>query len=178
MIEHGERGTTLVEVLTAMAVLSIIVVAMWSGFASSISLVKNIPESIDRTIDLVLLQRAFDREFGRVRVPYWTYEFEPEDDATSIVLPYCDGHPWKNLLIEFKDSHIVLSTESSDDEKEIDPPEPVTKLGPFRYFEYEYVEDEDENLIGIEFTLTPMENMAEPTVVFVRFTFMPMWKTS
>jgi prepilin-type N-terminal cleavage/methylation domain-containing protein len=128
---ESDRGTTFVEVLVAMTILAIVSIAIWSGFAASVSLSKDIPTTVNETADLFLMEGTLQKQVARVRVPLWVYKYEPEDDSTTISLPYCDSLSYKVITFEYTNNNIEITTASTNEKIPIEPEEPKITIGPF-----------------------------------------------
>lgn len=107
--ECGEAGFTFIETMAALAVLSVIGAALWTGFFSS-------TVGIERGIGLVrehgtalLARELLSRELSRIRVPFW--EREPEgfsEQPGTLTVPFLDGEKDAVMVLRAEEDAIVL----------------------------------------------------------------------
>lgn len=175
-LENHDAGTTFVEVLVALTILSIVSIAMWTGFSASVSLTQDIPSTVDDTANLFVIEGTLQKQVARVQVPFWVYEYEPDDDSTSISLPYCDGISYKVITFEFVNDKIEITTTSTDEKRPLEPEEPKITLDGFEYADMELVYDDDIGLTGIEFALTSKKKNIGEINIYAKFESSPFWK--
>jgi hypothetical protein len=176
LLKKKSDGTTLIEVLVAVAVISVIGFAVWIGFSTTILMIKKIPTVVDGTISLIQYDVSLRKQLNRVKVPFWVYEYKAEEDSRSVQFPYCDGIATKLLIFEYNNDYVVIKTDSSDDKNPIDPPEPEIKYGPFSEVSFELVKNDDDELTGLQITVVSEKNNLGEMTIFLRFSCSPFWR--
>lgn len=103
-----EGGWTFLEVLVALAVLSLLGVGAWDAAAVSLRLASGIRE---RTLEASRLLELDDRLRGlalRVRTPYWAGSHEVSLADGSCRVAWLDGDRDKGLLMAFRDGTLTV----------------------------------------------------------------------
>jgi hypothetical protein len=176
VLKKKSSGTTFIEVLVAITILSIIGIAISTGFTSSIILFTKVPQVVNNTLDLLLFENTIRKQVARVKVPFWIYDYKPEEDRRTVSFPLCDGIPYKVITFDYTDNYIEITTSSTDTEKPIDPAEPVIKLGPYNDAEFEIIYDKDVGLTGLSVKATSDKDSVGEIEVYAKFEYAPFWK--
>jgi prepilin-type N-terminal cleavage/methylation domain-containing protein len=103
-----EDGWTLMEVLVAMAVLSLLALGAWNAAAVSLRLASGIRE---RTLEASRLLELDDRLralASRVRTPYWAGGHGVSLADGGCRVAWLDGDPQKGLLMAFRDGVLTV----------------------------------------------------------------------
>ena len=160
-----EDGFTIIEVLVAMTIMSILGITMWMGFSAAVSLIHTVPESSRLIQEIIALDSILREYISRVRVPFWLPELDYYIDTTSALFPYYEGIETKFLQIEYYDNEIYLKTfeEESDEE-----PETIYHTGPFTYVNFSEVSEKKLGLLGLEITLKHEHERIEEFTIFAR----------
>ncbi|MBN2443103.1 MAG: prepilin-type N-terminal cleavage/methylation domain-containing protein [Spirochaetales bacterium] len=163
---NKEDGSTFIELLVAITIMSILGVTMWMGFATTVHLIRTVPESTRLIQEFIALDSVLREYMSRVRLPFWQPELDFYTDSSSAQFPFYEGVENKFLLIEFYENEISIKTfeEESDED-------PVTlfKTGPFSSVTFNEVTEKGLGLIGIELTLKPEHEKIDEFTIFARF---------
>lgn len=106
---RDDAGFTLVETLVAIAVLSVIGAALWTGFFSSTVGLERGMEAVRESGTALLVQELLSRELSRIRVPFW--EREPDGftgEADALTMPFADGEADAVLVLRAEEGALVL----------------------------------------------------------------------
>lgn len=69
-----QEGFTYIEVLVALAIISLSGYVIWMGFSSGLQALEKIYEKSRVSAELVIFERLFRREVNKLCVPYWEKE--------------------------------------------------------------------------------------------------------
>ncbi|MBN2534025.1 MAG: prepilin-type N-terminal cleavage/methylation domain-containing protein [Spirochaetales bacterium] len=171
-------GFTLMEVLVAMTIMSILGFTVWMGFAVAVNLIHAVPQTIELMQEFIALDSILREHISRVKPPFWLPELDYYIDSTTVTFPYYEGEEEQYLQIEFIDNYLYLSTnakekkeEGEEEETEETDSEELRELyhaGPFTYVYFNEVSEKELGLIGLEITLKPEHEKIEEFVIFAR----------
>ena len=163
--KSSQDGFTLIEVLIAMFIMSILGMTVWMGFAVAVNLIHTVPQSTKLMQEFITLDSVLREYMSRVRLPFWQPELNYYIDSTSALFPFYEGVEKKFLLIEFMDNEIYLKTFNEDDEEE---DETLFHTGPFQYVYFNEVSEKKQGLIGLEIVLKPEHEKLDEFTIFTR----------
>lgn len=168
-----EDGFTFMEVLAGMAIMSILGVTVWMGFAAAVHLIHSVPVSVELVQSYMVLDTIVREYISRVKPPFWQPELDYYMDSTSVIFPFYEGVEDQFLQIEYLDNHLYLSTNAreEDEEEEEEDSEEVRELyhaGPFSYLYFSEISEKGLGLIGLEITLKPVHEKIEEFTIFAR----------
>jgi hypothetical protein len=158
----SEGGSTLLEVIVGLLVLSLIGLGAWS--AASVSL-----RTVGRTGDAIRLRtrvlQVDDRLRGlsaRVRTPYWMPEHLVALEGGRLSVGCLDGDLGKSLVVEFSGG--ILSISDGDG---------MSRFSGFTGAELAPARDESQRVIGIRLQLKTAAE--QPVTIVTRFGGVPLW---
>lgn len=113
-IPSSEAGATLIEVLLAIAVLSIGLFLIGMGAFSTINTITKVNTKINNNVLLLEVTNLVGMYVGRVSFPYWAKpEVTTGPGGRSFSINYLDGDPDKEFFIEFEDSVLRIGEEEA-----------------------------------------------------------------
>jgi prepilin-type N-terminal cleavage/methylation domain-containing protein len=168
-----EDGFTFMEVIAAMAIMSILGVTVWMGFAAAVNLIQSVPVSVELVQSYMVLDTIVREYISRVKPPFWQPELDYYMDSTSVIYPFYEGVEEQFLQIEYLDNHLYLSTNARDEDEEEDEgdSEEVRELyrsGPFSYIYFSEISEKGLGIIGLEITLKPEHEKIDEFTIFAR----------
>ncbi len=130
-------GFTIVEVLVAVAVTSILGMGLWFALSHAGRLLGKASKVHRNSRQVLFLDDAVRREVGRVRIPFWEgmSPFDGHDQSKTLVLPFVDGKRNRELRIDFVGDRVRLSRIEGKEETV------VASFGPFTSVTWEWVEE-------------------------------------
>lgn len=155
-------GFTIVEVLVAVAVTSILGMGLWFALSHAGRLLGK-ASTVHRNIRQVLfLNDAMRREVGRVRIPFWEglSLFDEDDESKTLRLPFVDGARNRELRIEYVGDRVKLSRIEGDVQTV------VASFGPFTSVTWEWVEEMPGKVSGFHL-LVQMEGSPRIVSLFI-----------
>jgi prepilin-type N-terminal cleavage/methylation domain-containing protein len=162
-----EDGFTIMEVLVAMAIMSILAVTVWVGFSAAVNLIRAVPGSVELVQGYIAMDTVLREYVSRVMPPFWQPELDYYIDSSSVVFPFYEGEEERSLQIEFYDNHLIISTfsEEEDEDEEI---QELYRAGPFSYVYFSEVEEKETGFLGLEITLKPEHPKIDEFTIFAR----------
>jgi type II secretory pathway pseudopilin PulG len=106
----NEAGSTTIEVLVALIILSIAGAALIAGSRSGISAAAGAQRAAVSSISILRLDDAVRRAALRVRIPYWDRSVKIVDEGQTLAIPWFDGDPAMTLSLGMVADTIVLET--------------------------------------------------------------------
>jgi prepilin-type N-terminal cleavage/methylation domain-containing protein len=161
-----EDGFTFMELLVAMAIMSILGVTVWLGFAAAVNLIHAVPVSVELVQSFISLDTFLREYVSRVKPPFWQPELDYYIDSTSVLFPFYEGEEDRYLQIEFYDNYLIISTYTEEDED--DEVQELYRSGPFTYVSFNEVSEKELGFIGMEITLKPEHEKIEEFTIFTR----------
>jgi prepilin-type N-terminal cleavage/methylation domain-containing protein len=156
----SESGSTLLEVIAAMAILSILGVGAWNAVAVSIRIAGRIHDNAIASARLLTLDDRVRSLMRRVRVPFWAAQTVETDDGGARV-SFLDGDPAKIAALSFKDGILTVGDGAS-----------MTQFTEFAKVDFSPASDAENNVFGIQVSVTTKDGR-EVSVV-ARFGSTPM----
>jgi type II secretory pathway pseudopilin PulG len=157
----SERGSTLLEVIVALLVLSLIGIGAWSAASVSLRTARRTHDGILTGSRLLQLDDRTRDLAGRVLTPFWMTDPEVTLDGTKMSVAYLDGDPGKSFSLEFSDGVLTLT----------DGDQP-TRFGGFQGVEMAPALDADKHIIGVRLDL--QTGPGRRTTIIARFGGTPM----
>ncbi len=110
--EGSERGSTLLEVIIALLILSLIGIGAWSAASVSLRTARRTHDGILEGSRLLRLDDCIRDLAGRVLTPYWMPDPDVRLDGGRMSVAYLDGDPGKSFGLEFAQG--VLTVEGGE----------------------------------------------------------------
>ncbi len=151
-----ERGSTLLEVIIAMVVLSLIGVGAWSAAAVSLRAARRTHAGILAGSRLLRLDDRIRDLAGRVLTPYWMPDPEVTLAGGTMSVSGLDGDPGKTFGLSFQDGVLTVAEG-----------EQSTRWGGFKGAELSPALDKDQHIIGVRLDL--QTGPGAHTVIVARF---------
>jgi prepilin-type N-terminal cleavage/methylation domain-containing protein len=170
---HREDGFTFMEVIVAMAIMSLIGVSMWLGFTAAVKLIHRIPESTQMMQEFLGLDNMLREHVSRISIPFWEPQLDYYIDSSAAQFPFYEGIKTKYLLVEFYESELIMRTFEEESE---DEPEVIYRSGPYTYVSFTEVEEKSVGILGFEVTLKPEHENVEEFSIFARLGGYPFQK--
>lgn len=95
-----QDGSTLLEVLAALLIMSILGLGIWSAVSSSLRLTTKIHDSTMASTRILVLDDRLRALAGRIRAPFWVPDFLIEATDSEMHVAYLDGDPSKSLILK------------------------------------------------------------------------------
>lgn len=113
IIPSREAGFTLIEVLMAIAVLSIGMFLIGVGVFSSVNAISKVNKKNDNNVILLKVVSVVEKYVERVMFPFWEKpEVKTANGGKGVSINYFDGDPDKLLIIEFEDGVFRIGGEN------------------------------------------------------------------
>jgi hypothetical protein len=107
-----EEGYTVTETLTAVSILSLVGMIIFSILPSSSKKIEEIKKTLDFTIELLLADGILRFNAERIRIPYWEEKVVLIEDNTSIQIPWYYGNSQHYIRLFWDDHSLGLETEN------------------------------------------------------------------
>ncbi len=155
-------GFTIVEILVAVAVTSILGMGLWFALSHAGRLLGKASTVHRNSRQVLFLNDAVTREVGRVRIPFWEGMslVDGHDEPKTLRLPFVDGARSRELSIEYVGDRVRLSRIEGDAETV------VASFGPFTSVKWEWVEEMPGRVSGFLLSVQ-MEGSARAVSLFV-----------
>jgi type II secretory pathway pseudopilin PulG len=155
-LEGSERGSTLLEVIIAILILSLIGIGAWSAASVSLRTARRTHDGILTGSRLLALDDRTRDLAGRVLTPYWMADPEVTLDGSKMSVAYLDGDPGKSFGLEFTNG--VLTLTDGDQ---------FTRFAGFQSVEMTPALDADKHIIGVRLDL--QSGPGRRTAIIARF---------
>jgi hypothetical protein len=153
---RGESGSTMVEVIAGMALISFLGLAVWSATAASLRAASRVVAGATASARLLLLCDSLRDRTGRVRPPWWETSPEVEEGSGPVEVRGVDGDPRTFLRVSFSSGRVTLEGGG-----------PPASFPGFESFAARSFRDATGGVAGIAFVLHPLSR--EPMTVLCRF---------
>jgi hypothetical protein len=100
-IKRSERGSTILEVLVALFILSALGIAAWQAGIATLRIAAHAHDSLMGGARLLQLDDHLRASARRVIPPFWAPEKLVEASDTSLSVPYLDGDAGKSLSLTY-----------------------------------------------------------------------------
>jgi prepilin-type N-terminal cleavage/methylation domain-containing protein len=104
----SDDGFTFVEVLVAIALLSVVGVATSRGLSQALRSVGRTGVSLAQSARLARLDDSLRSLSGRIRVPYWAADQAIATGADELRVGWLDGDPERELSLGFRDGVLAV----------------------------------------------------------------------
>lgn len=111
--EPNDAGFTLVEVLTAMALMGTLMLVVWSASSNAVGSVRSTEQKIVANIEILRIDRAVRGYLQRVDTPYWLAAPKVESVAQGLRLYGLDGDSSRYVQLQFKRSVLSVGAAKS-----------------------------------------------------------------
>jgi hypothetical protein len=105
---RGEQGSTLLSVLVAMVVLSLVGICAWSAASTAVRVAGRVRARAMMNARLLLLDRCFREEALRIRPPWWGRIPEIEGGEGDWRIPYREGAADACLAITWRGGRLCI----------------------------------------------------------------------
>ena len=106
----NETGSTTIEALVALFILSIAGAALVAGARGGIASAAGAQRAAKSSISILRLDDAVRRAANRVRIPYWGYSVPVVDEGQTLSIPWYDGDPTLTLRLSLSADTVLLET--------------------------------------------------------------------
>ena len=156
-----EDGSTLLEVIVALVILSLLGVGAWNAAAASLRLMSRFHDKAISGARLLELDDRLGDLAGRVRTPFWMSAHVVTTEGGGFGVSYLDGDPTRSLTLGFQDG--VLSVGDA-----------VTtyRYTDFTSASFSPAEDDSKNVFGVTVTLAAKDG--QDVAITARFGSTPM----
>lgn len=110
---RNEKGSTMIEALVALVILSVLGIGAWHAVSVSMRLAARLQRSLTAGAQLLHLDDTLRECAGRIIPPWWAPEQLAKVTATSLTVPYLDGDDMKALALSFEDGVFEISNGAS-----------------------------------------------------------------
>jgi hypothetical protein len=151
----NDRGFTLIEAITMIAVISVLGVVLWSGATLAMRALSDMDSHLDGTGAFLLAEHALREECGKIRFPYWLGQSGIEQNESGLTVHYLEGRREDTLVIGFENNRLWIA----EHRRTTDGEEEVSRLpyGPFGGAEFSTARAENRGVYGIAVTLRPFK---------------------
>ncbi len=104
----NENGSTILEVLVALFILSSLGLGAWQAVGVSLRLAARLREAMQEGARLIQLDDRVRELAARIRPPYWAPEGIMEIGDGTVTVPYLDGDSSKNFTMTFRKGVLVV----------------------------------------------------------------------
>jgi hypothetical protein len=105
---RSESGSTLLEILAALLVISILGLGIWNGVAACLRLTTRFHDAALRSSELLRLDDRLRALAQRVRIPYWVPDHLIESADGELHIAYLDGDPSKSMALKFSQGTLIV----------------------------------------------------------------------
>ncbi len=105
---RNDGGSTLLEVMVALAIISILGVGAWTVVGTAIRISGRINERALENARVLQLDDSLRDFCGRVRPPFWTPGQAVEETEDGLKTAYLDGEAEKAFTLGFRDGALLL----------------------------------------------------------------------
>jgi hypothetical protein len=158
---ESEGGSTLLEVIAAMAIISILGIGAWNAVSASLRIAGRIHDNAIASERLLVLDDRVRGLAGRIRAPFWAARQAVEADAGSMSVSFLDGNPEKKMSLSFQGG--ILS---------VDDGSAVTRFTGFTEADFSPATDDGNNVFGI--TVNVRTKDGKRLAITARFGSMPI----
>lgn len=109
MKPNHEEGSTALEALIAIAVISIAAVALVAGARNGLSVITKAESSARDSAKVLRIDDALRSAASRVRVPYWARGTELESDGQQVTIPWYEGLRGSALTISLGNETLTIA---------------------------------------------------------------------
>jgi len=106
---RNERGSTILEVVVALFILSTLGIGAWYAVGVSLRLADRLREKMLANVRLLQLDDRLRGLAGRVYLPYWAPDGIVQTGDGALSVPYLDGDPKKELNLTFREGTLSVS---------------------------------------------------------------------
>jgi hypothetical protein len=104
----NERGTTILEILVALLILSSLGIGAWHAAGVTLKMAGRIRSSLTAGARLLQLDDQVRSAARRIRPPFWAPGKLVEVTDTTVTVPYLDGKREKSISITFRDGILTV----------------------------------------------------------------------
>lgn len=108
MKKRDETGSTALEALIAIAVISIAGIALVAGSRNGLAAIAKAESAATDSSKILRIDDALRAAASEVRIPYWARGVELTTDGRTVSVPWYGGHAAEKLQISIAERSIVL----------------------------------------------------------------------
>ena len=163
---RNESGSTIIEVVVALFILSSLGIGAWHAVGVSLRLAGRLRDGMLANIRLLQLDDRLRGLAGRVYLPYWAPDgiVRMGDDALSV--PYLDGDPKKELNVTFREGILTVGDDRMS-----------TRYAGFQHVELSAATDDSNHQCGVSVLLDSSRD-GKPVRIVARFGATPLGSLS
>ena len=159
-----DEGSTVMEVLVTVLLLSVLGLALVSGVGAGVRLVRRTLRDTLVVAKLAQVDRRLREAALRVRTPYWEAGPDAESGPGWLRVAWVDGEPGEAVILEDRDGLLVVRVRE----------EPPAAFGPFAGLAFELFRDAGGRLAGLQVSLASAPDPARPLLILAPFGGSPL----
>jgi len=169
-------GFAYIEMMVALTIVSLVGVIIWQGMANTNTLLHKIVFHSSATVRLIQMEKSMRRFIGKVRYPFWVNDLGIEARDGEMKIPFYEGRSDTFLIVRYDEEQLIIGIRQGD----TDEMNQTEYFGPFSNVKIELAENEDGEVIGVDFLMYTENRLSEPVKITARFGSNPFWveKTS
>jgi Tfp pilus assembly protein PilV len=105
----SEDGSTILEVMVALLVLSLLGMGAWNAAAVSLRQAGRIQKKVRENAGLLQMDEMLRGMAVRIRAPFWAGEHSLEITDGEAAVPFMDADPEKRLILSFRQNVFSIS---------------------------------------------------------------------
>ncbi len=161
----NEDGFTLIEVMLALTIVSLLGIMIWQGLTKTGKLIEKIYFSSSTTLKIMEMEKYLRRMSGKIVVPFWVSEITIEEGNNVLTIPFYEGNSNSNLFLKFENNYLVIGC--NDTEKKHS--ENMHTFGPFSKVTFKLARNRYGDVFGIKFTIHHLKKSNEPIIITTSF---------
>ncbi|HEQ72065.1 MAG TPA: prepilin-type N-terminal cleavage/methylation domain-containing protein [Spirochaetia bacterium] len=168
--KRTEDGFTVIEIVISLAVFSLLGTALLGVTVQAVKTFAETDTNLEYLSRTAMLEHHLRASLAEIRVPFWLPEFPPLEESDTLRLPYYRAEAGTRFTVRFEEGKVITDVTTEDDDDQNGGPAAETRI--FRGYKgmsWEKLADADGNLIGIEFTFVPEDELQAPLTVAAAF---------
>ncbi len=105
---RSESGSSLIEVIAALLIMSIVGMGIWNSVAAGLRISGRIGDSVRAGSMLLSLDDRVRELASRVRIPFWSKDYLVESSADEMRVAWLDGDPAKSVVMKRSGDTLVI----------------------------------------------------------------------
>lgn len=105
---RSESGSSLIEVIAALLIMSIVGMGIWNSVAAGLRISGRIGDSVRAGTVLLSLDDRLRELASRVRIPFWSKDYLVESSADEMRVAWLDGDPAKSIIMKRDGDALVI----------------------------------------------------------------------
>ena len=158
-LRRNDSGSSVLEVLVTVLVLTALGAALWSGVTVAVRLAQRTLRSSFEAARVVQLDRFLRRAALRVHSPFWLTGPDVESGPDWLRVAWVDGEPSEGITLERRGDLLILHARR-------DPP---VVFGPFSSPQFSLYADGEGRARGLRVSVAPRSDPEHPVVILAPF---------